>query len=356
MHLSSVGSLYPLGVSAAAIMTGVILIADFTRVSFMNKDLTLSLRQTNVELADALLRAQEAVRLKSEFVANVSHELRTPLNSILNIPEGLVEQFADVRLAHCERCGRVFKLEEDERLKDDARCPGCEGVGSLRPEEAVHFQGDGHSARQALRQVHQAGNNLLALIDEVLDFSKLEGGPPELKQTWTEAAAVFGDVWETLKPLAQRRNIEAGLLVPEGAPRIWVDVAKVVRALVNVVGNAIKFSPDGSEIQLGCEWTDHVYRLWVADKGVGIAPEHHQTIFESFRQVDGSNTRRYGGTGLGLAIARKLIELQGGRIWVKSELGAGSTFYLELPRGVALAAEPTTEDKAPIEAPRAQAS
>ena len=339
---------YPIGLSVGAFMTTSVLIADFTKVAFDNKALSASLKETNSDLAAALVRAQEAARLKSEFVANVSHELRTPLNSVLNIPEGLLEQFSTHARAHCRLCEKLFELDPGESLSAATHCPACGSPGSLEHIEAIEFSGDGKWAVRGLRQIHRAGSHLLNLINDVLDFSKLEAGRMVLTLESVNVPQAMRNILETLEPVAENRKVKLLLEVPAQGGTLRADSVKLSQIFINLVANAVKFSPEGGEVAIRAEWRPGSWRFSVKDHGIGIAREHHESVFESFRQVDGSNTRRFGGTGLGLAITKKLTEAHGGKVWVESELGKGSTFLVELPE-----AGPVQEEAPKSEAAKA---
>jgi CheY-like chemotaxis protein len=224
----------------------------------------------------------------------------------------------------------MFELEPGEELEPETPCPACSNV-ALLADEGFQFSGDGKWAVRSLRQIHRAGSHLLSLINDVLDLSKLEAGRMRLTLEWLEVRAVLQNVIETLEPVAESRQQRLVLDVKDGLP-LQADSVKVSQIFINLVGNALKFSPDGGEVRVGAEQRGDSWVFWVQDRGIGIAPENHALIFESFRQVDGSNTRKFGGSGLGLTITRKLAEAHFGRVWVESELGKGSTFFVELPR------------------------
>ncbi len=323
--------LFPLGVSSAAILASVVLIADFTKLFFVNRELSSSLSKTNVELADALVKAQEASRLKSEFVANVSHELRTPLNSVINVPEGLLEYFESRTTLQCTRCDARFEKEPSDVINESTRCLSCQSAGTLVEQAQWLFKGDLGMVAKNLQQIHRAGSHLLRLINDVLDFSKLEAGKMVLNLEKVHVSAMLDDLVHTLEPVAKQRRIRIEVLRPPADLSIQVDRVKCVQVLINLVGNALKFSHEDGVVTLRAAREGEACHFWVQDRGIGIAPEHHATIFESFRQVDGSHTRKYGGTGLGLSITRKLIEAHQGKVWVESELGQGSTFHVVLP-------------------------
>lgn len=286
--------MFALSLTNAAVVAGVVVIASFISISNRNRQLTASLGRSNEELASALTEARQATRLKSEFLASVSHELRTPLNSIINIPEGLLEDFPS----------------------------GADG--------SVTFDGDPGTVARYLKTLHTSGVHLLGVVDQVLDFSKLEAGRMTLHPEPVKAAALLEDVLRTLEPLAQKRGIT---LKSTGAEQhtFVADAVKVAQVLLNLGNNAVKFSPDQGVVTFAVQASATSVEFRVSDRGIGIAPENLATIFEGFRQVEGGSTRRFGGTGLGLSISRRLAALHGGSLRVESVLGQGSTFIATFP-------------------------
>jgi signal transduction histidine kinase/ligand-binding sensor domain-containing protein len=308
------------------------------RVSYLKRR-ERELMEHNAALAAALAQAREAARLKGEFVANVSHELRTPLNAIVNVPDGLLNFFAEREIAVCSACYGRFEIEPGESIEGGAPCPGCGAEGTLSTARAQLFTGDGDVAVKNLRILKRSGANLLSLIDDVLDFSKLDAGEMARGRGEVLVSELFDDLAATLAPLAEPRRICLAIHAPPEGLAVDADLVKCRQIFVNVIGNAIKFSPDASviDVSVAAEGSSAVFR--VEDRGIGVAPEHHAMIFESFQQVDGGNTRRAGGTGLGLAITKQLVELHGGAIWLESALGEGSIFFIRLPLA------PGTEEK-----------
>jgi signal transduction histidine kinase len=256
----------------------------------VNKSLDLKLGQ----LAESNLALYESNRLKSEFLANVSHELRTPLNSILG--------FADL-------------------LKDAL-------------EKTVN--GDPKPARYA-NNILQSSRNLLDLINDLLDLAKIEAGRMEIRSEPLSLSDLFEGLVNILKPLSEQKGLSIVAAVGADVPIVHTDAAKLQQVLYNFLSNAIKFSPQGSRIDLGAAVEpdgEHV-RVSVTDRGPGIDTDKQQLIFEKFRQLEPSHTRTHGGTGLGLAISKELTMLLGGSIGVRSTPGEGSTFWLVVPLKIA---------------------
>ena len=237
------------------------------------------------ELADANRRIQEADKLKSQFLANMSHELRTPMNSIIGFSEILVE-----------------RLE-----------------GRIEPKH-LGF----------LRHINDSGQHLLAIINDILDLSKIEAGKMEIYPEFFSIAPVVESVCHVMRGMSKSTPTFV-VDIPAGLPQIETDLAKFKQILFNLLSNAVKFSPPGSPITIAAAMNGGAITVSVRDEGIGIDRAHHGLIFEEFRQVDGTARREFGGTGLGLALVRKFAELQGGRVTVESDLGAGSTFSFTLP-------------------------
>jgi len=237
------------------------------------------------EIADKSAQLEAASRHKSEFLANMSHELRTPLNAIIGFSEVLTE-----------RMFGELNEKQDEYLKD----------------------------------IHASGQHLLSLINDILDLSKIEAGRMELEVTDFDLPSAIDNALILVRERATRRGITLGHSVDERLGTIRGDERKVKQVLLNLLSNALKFTPEGGRIDVRAGVHDEVAEIAVADTGVGIAPEDQEAVFEEFRQV-GTADKKVEGTGLGLALSRKFIELHGGRIWVESEVGKGSTFRFTLP-------------------------
>jgi len=226
-----------------------------------------------------------ASRHKSQFLANMSHELRTPMNAILGYTELVLDQiYGDV----------------PEKIRD------------------------------VLERVQNSGRHLLGLINDVLDLSKIEAGQLTLSLTDYSLKEVVQTVFTAVESLAAEKKLALRVAVPSDLPPGRGDERRLTQVLLNLVGNAIKFT-DAGEVGVEVAAQDGAFRVSVSDTGPGIAPADQERIFEEFQQADSSSTRKKGGTGLGLSIARRIIELHGGRIGVESSLGKGSTFWFTLP-------------------------
>jgi GAF domain-containing protein len=237
------------------------------------------------EIADKSAQLEAASRHKSEFLANMSHELRTPLNAIIGFSEVLTE-----------RMFGELNEKQDEYLKD----------------------------------IHASGQHLLSLINDILDLSKIEAGRMELERSDFDLPNAIENALILVRERASRRGIRLGHTIDERLGAIGGDERKVKQVLLNLLSNALKFTPEGGQVDVRAGLNNDVAEVSVTDTGIGIAPEDQEAVFEEFRQV-GAADKKSEGTGLGLALSRKFIELHGGRIWVKSQVGAGSTFTFTLP-------------------------
>jgi signal transduction histidine kinase len=241
------------------------------------------------ELEAANRHLKAASQHKSEFLANMSHELRTPLNAIIGFSELL-----------SERLYGDLNEKQEEYLKD----------------------------------IHASGQHLLSLINDILDLSKIEAGRMELELTDFHLPTALDNALILIRERAGRRAIALHMTTDERLDYVRADERKIGQVVLNLLSNAIKFTPEGGRIEVRAKAVAGSVEISVSDTGVGIAPEDQEAIFEEFRQV-GTAAKKVEGTGLGLALSRKFIELHGGRIWVKSEVGAGATFTFTLPRGLA---------------------
>ena len=185
--------------------------------------------------------------------------------------------------------------------------------------------------RDAVEEIDRNGEALLTLINDILDLAKIEAGAMRLSTSPCVPGHCIDSAISTLHYQADEKGLELSHDVAETIPEIQADERRLTQhMLVNLIKNAIKFTPEGS-ITVGAKRDNGAILFWVADTGMGIPEDERDNIFESFRQVDGSLTREVEGSGLGLTIARKFVEMHGGRIWVESEMGSGSTFYFTIP-------------------------
>jgi signal transduction histidine kinase len=237
------------------------------------------------EIEDKGREIEAANRHKSEFLANMSHELRTPLNAIIGFSEVLLDP--------------SLKVSEEERA-------------------------------QFLMDVLSSGKHLLGLINEILDLAKIEAGKMELQIEPALLSDIFESVQNTMQPLASKKNIHLhveSVTVPEPFP---MDGTRVKQVLLNLVGNAVKFTPERGQVWVRADSEGGDVRVEVGDTGPGIAVGDQERIFLEFQQA-GSEAGKPQGTGLGLALAKKFIEMHGGKIWLESELGKGSRFFFTIP-------------------------
>ena len=240
------------------------------------------------EIEDKSRQLEIASQHKSEFLANMSHELRTPLNAIIGFSEVLSE--------------RMF--------------------GDINEKQAEYIS-----------DILQSGQHLLSLINDILDLSKIEAGRMELELSDFDLPSSIENTLTLVRERAVRRGIELGHTVDEHLGMVRADERRVKQVLLNLLSNALKFTPEGGRIDVRAAVRDGMAEISVADTGVGISPEDQELVFEEFRQV-GTAAKKVEGTGLGLAISRKFIEVHGGRIWVESQVGKGSTFAFTLPLSI----------------------
>jgi signal transduction histidine kinase len=239
------------------------------------------------ELLEKSRQLEIANRHKSVFLANMSHELRTPLNAIIGFSEIL--------------------LDPSLRVTDEEQ-------------------------RQFLTDIFNSGKHLLKLINEVLDLARIEAGRMELQIESTLLGSVLDAVQSTMRPLAAKKGIDLRVDRNGSVPAFPMDGGRVKQVLLNLLGNAMKFTPEGGRVWVDVDVADGMARVEVGDTGPGIPPEDHERIFLEFQQVktDGSANKPEG-TGLGLALAKKFVEMHGGNLWVESEVGKGSRFFFTLP-------------------------
>jgi PAS domain S-box-containing protein len=252
------------------------------------------LQQTNEELA-------RATRLKDEFLANMSHELRTPLNAILGMTEGLQEE--------------VF--------------------GDINPKQL-----------KSLQIIERSSSHLLELINEILDVAKIESGQIELDCIPTAIAKLCKSSLSFIKQQALTKRIQLETHLPIDLPDLLVDERRIRQVLINLLNNAVKFTPEGGRITLKVTVpAQSTIQIAVIDTGIGIAAEHLHKLFQPFIQIDSALNRQYSGTGLGLALVKRIVELHGGQVGLTSEVGVGSSFTVDLPCTTAVPSDSAPESR-----------
>jgi signal transduction histidine kinase len=248
-------------------------------LAIQNASLFRELEQKGREL-------EAASRHKSEFLANMSHELRTPLNAIIGFSEVLQEQM----------------------------------FGDLNEKQAEYT-----------RDIHSSGQHLLSLINDILDLSKIEAGHMELSLSEFDLPDAVRNALTLVRERATRRGVKLEVDVDDSLGPFYADERKFKQILLNLLSNAVKFTPGGGTVQLRAEHVKDELLVSVIDNGIGISTDDQNLIFEEFRQVATKSQNKPEGTGLGLALTKRFVEMQGGRIWVRSEVGKGSTFAFTLP-------------------------
>lgn len=243
------------------------------------------LQSQNLELEIQRNQVEEANRLKSEFLSNMSHELRTPLNSINALSQVLIKTTNN-------------KLDEDES--------------------------------NYLQIIERNGKRLLSLINDILDLSKIEAGKMDINPKAVSLPSLLNSLIESMSAIAENKGIVINLQVDENISIIETDETRLYQVLLNILGNAVKFTDKGS-VTIHAKQEKENIKVSITDTGIGIPDEMIPFIFDEFRQADGSSSRQYEGTGLGLAIARKLINILGGKINAKSNFGNGSVFSITIP-------------------------
>jgi len=242
-------------------------------------------KKIEIELTKAKEKAEESDRLKSAFLANMSHEIRTPLNSIIGFSELMTDP-------------------------------------DFNSGQQAEFAG----------MIHSSGTNLLSIISDIMDLSKIESGQIQVNKSRFMVNLLISDIQREYSYKAHEKGIELNLDPDNPSVETFLDSDKnrIKQVLINFVGNSIKFTSKGY-IEIGFAIFDGFLQFHVIDTGIGIPKDFHEYIFERFGQVDSSSTRKYGGNGLGLAISKSLVEMLGGRIWMESEPGKGSAFYFAIP-------------------------
>ena len=240
----------------------------------------------NQELQKAKERAEESDMLKSAFLSNMSHEIRTPMNAILGFSDMLIRP----------------------------------GLSEAKQQQYV-------------RIINSSGNHLLSLINDIIDISKIESNQIVIDhKSILNIQDICKEIVTLFQPKAQNKNLklECRVDLKDSQTSIFLDETRLKQVLTNLTGNAIKFTHFGY-VRVGCSLDGNNLLFFVEDSGIGIDPKQHKLIFERFRQADGSTIRDYGGTGLGLSISKAIVELMGGKIWLDSTFGQGTTFYFTLP-------------------------
>jgi signal transduction histidine kinase len=295
-------------------------------------DKVVDLEQALRRAEEATSRAELATHAKDEFMATMSHKFRTPLNAIINIPQGLLEQFPVERYLVCGRCTATFQLEAHERLSHEAVCPECGDQQSLREQHIQRYVGKPEHTARYLAKVERSGQHLLQVVNGILDFSKLEAGRLTIEPERVQIAGLLQETLDQMSDLADRAKVRLVCMSTAMDAYANADPLRIRQVLINLVGNAIKFSNGRGTVTLDVQEQRDAYLFSVRDQGIGIAKENLETVFGSFEQVHKGNSRKYGGTGLGLAIARSLVRMHGGDLWVESVLGQGSVFFFSVPK------------------------
>jgi len=264
----------------------VVIMQDVTLERRFSRELAREVAEKTAQLQAALVEQQELDRAKTAFVANMNHELRTPLNAVWAYASSLLDG--------------MFGQLNDEQQK-------------------------------ALERVMEGAETLRDLINDVLDFSRLDAGQVDVSRTEVDPTELIESALELLWGQSTQKGLTLTSQIAPDLPPLWGEFGKLRQVLTNLLTNALKYTEAGGRVWVTAEQIGERIRLGVHDTGIGIAREHHAKLFDRFYRVDQSFSRSYGGTGLGLAIVSQLIDLHEGRIWIESEPGEGSHFFVELP-------------------------
>ncbi|HEX9074927.1 MAG TPA: ATP-binding protein [Anaerolineae bacterium] len=263
--------------------------ASLARTLKMLEDAYVRIEKMNYALIEARSVAENARQLKAEFAANISHELRTPLNLIIGFSETM------------------------------ANAPETYAGVTWSP-----------SLRGDIEQIYQSSRHLSSLIDDILDLSALDARRLGLTLQDASMEDVIAEAVAMMQDLFRAKNLYLDVKAEHRLPRVRIDVTRIRQVLINLLTNASRFTLTGGvTIHAGCKGDE--IEIAVQDTGIGIAPQHIPKVFEEFGQVDGSTTRKHEGTGLGVPLSKRLVESQGGHMWLASERGRGTTFYFTLP-------------------------
>lgn len=263
------------------------IVLDNQLLKDLNEELELRVLNRTKELQLVNIELQKALRIKSEFLRNMGHELRSPLTTILG---------------YCE----VLLMNKGSNLAED---------------QAKHIS-----------SIQREGQTLLSMIGQLLDLSRLESNSLALNEKWVELPKVISDATVSIEPMASKKNITITTMIDEKLSYVFADPERVKQILMNLLSNAVKFSNPGSRVTVeAMDNTDEIV-VRVKDSGIGIKEEDKGKIFEPFKQLDSSLSKRYTGAGIGLSIVKSLVEAHGGTVNVESSPGSGSSFSFTIPK------------------------
>jgi signal transduction histidine kinase len=249
------------------------------------QELEMKVEERTRQLTSALDEVQKMSKRKSDFISSVSHELRTPLTSI--------KGYAAILLA-----GSLGNLPDEIKTK--------------------------------LEKINRHSDELVHMINDLLDIARIESGKVDMKLENLDLKAITEKIFDLLTPQATTKNISFNSNIPDNCQSIQADRSQIERVFINLVGNALKFTPQNGKIDINARCSNKIIQIDVKDNGFGIPEEAQDHLFEEFYRVDNKINQEVKGTGLGLALIKHIIEAHGGRIWVKSKLGEGSTFSFTL--------------------------